>query len=116
MRAMLLAMRDRGDARPVTLIYAASDPARVVFADELTALASTLRLDVAYVFEHPSPDWTADRGLVTVEILRRHVAPPVAAPHYFVCGPPAMMTDVERILRSLGVPESHVHGERFRMV
>lgn len=116
MRSMLRTMRDRGDRRPVVLLYAASHPRRAVFRQDFERLASELDLRVVYVFERPDPDWTGERGYVTAEALRRHVPGEPRDWHYFVCGPPPMMDALERILAGLGVPAGQVRTERFDMV
>ena len=116
MRAMLRTMRDRRDRRPVVLFYAASDPSRAVFADELATLENGLALRVIYVYEHPPDDWTGERGYVDEHMLKRHVLANLQVWHCFACGPLPMMSAVERSLRRLGVPSTRVHTERFQMV
>ena len=116
MRSMLLTMRDREDPRSVVLLYAARNPSRVVFADELAALERVMRLRVVYVYEEPPGDWRGERGFVTDAMLRRHLPPHHTHHQYFVCGPPAMMDALEGMLRRLGVAGERVHTERFDMV
>jgi predicted ferric reductase len=116
MRSMLATMRDRGDSRPVVLLYAANHPRRTVFGRELERLAGEMDLRVVYVFEEPDADWAGERGRVTADVLRRHVPGGLAGRHYFVCGPPPMMDSVEGILAELGVPAERLSTERFDMV
>ena len=115
-RSMLLTMRDRGDRRHVVLFYAAHDETRVICRRELEALRDTVALDIVYVFEAPPADWPGERGLITPEILRRHLPTQFHRYGYFVCGPPAMMDAVEAMLMSLGVPSGSIDTERFHVV
>lgn len=115
-RSMLLTLADRGDRRPVVLVYAASDWTRVIFRDEIDALRTRLTLDVIYVFERPEPEWTGERGFITADMLRRRLPADYTAYDAFVCGPLPMMSSLERILLGIGLPANRIHTERFQMV
>ncbi len=116
MRSMLRTMRDRGDPRPVVLIFAASNWQRVMFRSELATLERQMNLKVVYVFADPPEEWTGERGLVTHDLLARHLPVRLAHYQYFVCGPPPMMDSVEETLAAVGVPADHIHSERFDLV
>jgi len=116
MRSVLLTLRDTGHRRPVWLFHAASNWSRVVFRDDIAALASELDAHVCYVFEHPDPDWTGERGRITRDLLERHLPRDRGDLDCFVCGPVAMMDAVEGCLTAMGVPAAQVHTERFQMV
>ena len=115
MRSILLTMRDREDVRPVTLIYAAHSPERMVFVSELLALQQSIHLKCVFVYEAPPPDWTGERGFVTTELLQRHLPPHAEHFEYLVCGPAPMMNAVERSLLSLGLSGERICTERFDM-
>lgn len=116
MRSMLLTMRDRGDRRPVLLVYAAHDETRAPFRDEIEALRAVLALDIEYVFEAPGAEHAVERGYVTLALLQRRLPPDVRQRHCFVCGPPRMMDVVEAALVELGVPARAIESERFQVV
>lgn len=116
MRSVLLTLRDSGHQRPVWLFHAASNWSRVVFRDEIAALASELDVRVCYVFEHPDAEWTGERGRITRDVLERHLPADRQALDCFVCGPVAMMDAMEASLADMGVPDRQIHTERFQMV
>jgi predicted ferric reductase len=116
MRSILQTLRDREDARPVILFYAAHDWTRVSFRDEIDALRQSLNLTVVYVFEGPGDDWTGERGYVTADVLRRHLPRQYRRFMYFICGPVPMMDALEETLVEIGVPAGAVQSERFDMV
>jgi predicted ferric reductase len=116
MRSMLLTMRDRGDRRHVVLFIAANDETRLVFRSELDGWRAALALDVVVVLEAPSPQWTGARGRISADLLRQQLPPQFRRYHYFVCGPPAMMDVMERMLLELGVAPSSIDSERFNLV
>jgi predicted ferric reductase len=116
MRSVLLTLRDSERRSPVWLFHAASNWSRVVFRDELAALADELNVQVCYVFENPDADWTGERGRITRDVLERHLPADRVGFDYFICGPVAMMDAVEGCLTDMGVPAGQVHTERFQMV
>lgn len=116
MRSILLTLRARGDNRPVLLIHAAHDPGRAIFRNELAGLARTMNLVIVPVYESPPPDWQGERGFVSTDLLQRHLPSSLAHVQFFVCGPPAMIDDVESALRGLGVRAEHLQSERFDLV
>lgn len=115
MLSILRTMRDRGDVRPVLLVYAADRPERMVYQHELDALEKELNLRTVQVFESPPPEWQGERGLVSVALLRRHLPQHFKHYQFFVCGPAAMMDILEDQLLELGVPAAQICTERFNM-
>ena len=102
----------RGDRRPLVLIYGGQDFHGLTFREEIDLLAAKLRLKVVYVLVTPPAGWTGEKGLVSQELLRRHM-PGDGHYEYLICGPPAMLDTVEQSLRRLGVPIGDYHSERF---
>lgn len=127
--SMLRTLADRGDRRPLALIYANRDWEGVTFREEIAALQASGLLDlrVIHVLERPPEDWPFDcaslrsgceRGYVTADILRRHLRRSEGRNRYevFICGPQPMMDAVERALVGLGVAVGDIHTERFDLV
>jgi predicted ferric reductase len=116
MRSMLLTMRDRGDRRHVVLFYAAHDAGGLIFRNEIEQLRTSLSLDVVFVVEVPPYGEATEHGQLTPDVLRCHRPAQFRRYHYFVCGPPAMMDAVERMLVESGVSPSSIDSERFNLV
>ena len=116
MRSMLLTMRDRGDVRPVILIYADRDSESLIHQEELTGLTREMSLTLVYVLQYPPVGWTGEQGRIDAELLRRYLPVQFKRYQYFMCGPPAMMDAVEGLLVALHVPQTRVHAERFNIV
>jgi predicted ferric reductase len=114
--SMLRTLADRGDRRPVSLIYACSRWDRVAFRAELGALGERLALDVVYVLEEGHSGWTGPTGYVTRELLVPLLGADPAARQVFLCGPDAMMDAVEAMLLAAGVPADRIELERFNLV
>jgi len=113
--SFLNTMADRGDPRPVTMIYGAKAPDGFAFRSEIDELQREIDLDVVYVCENPPVDWEHEEGFVTAELLERRLPKERFMRHFFVCGPPVMIDAVEEALKEHGVPFEHVHKEKFEL-
>jgi predicted ferric reductase len=114
--SMLRALADRRDTRPKWLFYGNRSADRIVFADEIRALAADINMKVVDVLLEPPPDWRGERGFVDAGVLERHLPAGVAerqALQYYVCGPTPMIRLAEQGLGSLGVALNQVHSEIF---
>jgi predicted ferric reductase len=116
MMSMIRTLADRGDKRPVILLYGSKDWDAITFREELEAVQARLNLTVVHVLAQPPADWTGERGFITAEVFQRHLPPPYADHEYFICGPNPMMDAIEAALGSLGVPLSKYHSERYSFV
>jgi len=116
LRSMILTMKDRGDFRPVILLYAAHNFEAVIYRNELEALQQQMNLKVVFVLSQPPSGWTGERGHIDTVLLKRHLPAQFMRYQYFVCGPSAMMDEMETHLTALGLPRSCVHSERFDVV
>ena len=118
MMSMLSTLADRGDRRPLWLLYANRDWESVTFREELEALKQRLDLRVIHFLEDPPADWQGETGYINAEKLARHLPPERAQNMYemFICGPKPMMDAVEKALVQIKVPMGDFHSERFDMV
>nr|GAP19430.1 predicted ferric reductase [Levilinea saccharolytica] len=118
MMSMLSTLADRGDRRPLWLLYANRDWESVTFREELEALKQRLDLRVIHFLEDPPADWQGETGYINAEKLTRHLPPERAQNMYemFICGPKPMMDAVEKALVQIKVPMGDFHSERFDMV
>jgi predicted ferric reductase len=116
MMSMLRTLADRGDSRPVILLYGSKDWDSITFREELEALKGRLKLTVVHVLSDPPAGWAAERGYIDAEMFRRHLPPPYDKHEYFICGPNVMMDAIEKALGELGVPLSKYHSERYNFV
>jgi predicted ferric reductase len=114
--SLLRTLADRGDPRPVLLLYGEKRWDDVAFREELDALRERLDLDVVFVLEQPHEGWEGETGFVTEAVLRRQLPREGFERHVFICGPNPMIDAVERALVACGVPERNVTAERFDLV
>lgn len=113
---MLRTLADRGDQRPITLVYAYRDLDNLTFREELESLAGRLQLRTVIVLREPPADWSGERGILTPEMLVRHLPADCRRCQCYVCGPQPMLAVVETALRKAGVSLGRMHFEIFDMV
>jgi predicted ferric reductase len=105
----------RGDARSLRLIYADRTLAQLAVRAELEALGCAPGVEVHVILAEPPPDWKGLRGVPDAANLDACLPKEnVQRWLYFVCGPPAMIDAVEKILARRGVPLAQIVSERFR--
>ena len=116
--SMLRTLAQRGEKRPLTLIYANRDWESVTFREEIDRLQDSLTLTVVHVLEKPPTDWNGETGFVTQAILERHLPKTQRRNtiEVFICGPQPMMNAVEQALSNLSVPFGDYHSEQFYLV
>jgi len=116
MMSMIRTLADRGDKRPVILLYGSKDWESITFREELEALKARLNLTVVHVLANPPAGWTGEQGFINTEVFRRHLPLPYADHEYFICGPGVMMDAIEKALGEMNVPMSKYHSERYSFV
>lgn len=111
LRSMLQSALRSRIARRVTVFYSARSPRHFVYLTELRRLARHKKIALTLtVTREAAPGWRGDRGRIT----RRQLAPLVTDPATvcFVCGPPALVAKVVRLLRRLGVAARRIRTEK----
>ncbi len=96
----------------IGLLYSARTPSEFAFERELRALAAAGRIELRQTVTRDAPDeWTGIRG----RIGREELAPLVHDPATlcFVCGPPALVDEMPRLLAELGIPPQRIRKEEW---
>jgi len=100
----------RPDRDQISLLFSSRSVDEIIFAGELTRLATDNpgRLSVTHVL-------TRQDGRLDADGVRRWVTglSPAQDAHYYLCGPEPLMDAVQGVLAGLGVPDPLVHQERF---
>ncbi|MDB5292317.1 MAG: oxidoreductase FAD/NAD(P)-binding domain protein, partial [Phycisphaerales bacterium] len=114
--SMLRAMRDRGESRYVTLIYASRALDDLLFAAELAAMEAGQRpaLKVIYVLSQPPAWWTGETGHVDVNRLGEWCRG-LGDKAFYLCCPFRMTDDLIRGLRQKRVSPRRIHCDYFSL-
>ena len=112
--SMVRHMRSTGADRDVLLLYGNRTEEDIVFRQELAEIEAggVPRLRVIHILSRPPESWWGEMGRVDREKIER-LCGDIAGKAFYVCGPPSMMRDTLRALRSLGVARSRLHYEYF---
>jgi predicted ferric reductase len=118
MMSMLRTLAHRRDRRPHRLVMVARTPDELLFRHELTALQKRLDLTVVELVREPPTGWTGASGDVDEELLTALLPGEFRRNQldYYLCGPPALITDVLTVLDGLAVPFPRIHTEQFDLV
>jgi len=116
MMSMIRTLADRGDKRPVILLYGSKDRESITFCEELEVLKARIDLTVVHVLANPPAGWTGEQGFINAEVFKRHLPPPYSDHEYFICGPGVMMDAIEKALGEMGVSMAKYHSERYSFV
>jgi ferredoxin-NADP reductase len=114
--SMLRAMRDRGESRRVTLLYASREVNDIVFGPELAAMEGRQcpALKVVHVLSQPPSWWAAETGRVDASRLHEWCQG-LEDKAFYLCCPSQMNADLVRGLRKQGVKASRIHGDYFSL-
>lgn len=113
--SMLRTMADRDDQRPVVFFYGSKSWEKVVFRDELEELKDRLNLTLVHVLEESTKGWEGEVGLITPEVLDRHLPDELEDWTSFICGPVPMIPFMVQGLQEIGVPWNKIHSELYKM-
>ncbi len=116
MMSMIRTLADRGDRRPLILLYGSKDWESISFREELETMKSRLDLTVVHVLSQPPEGWTGESGYINADLFKRHLPPGYADHEYFICGPNVMMDAIEQALGGMKVPLAKYHSERYSFV
>lgn len=111
-RGMIGDYLERGGKRSILLLFGFRTPQDFFFREEFEDLARRYpHFCLIPTASQPSDDWDGGRGRVT-EILEEHIADPEGKSVY-ICGPPAMVDETLRTLKSLGFSDRQFFVERW---
>lgn len=99
------------NGRDVVLLYAAKKREDFVLNKEVEEIAQEFdNAKLVYVCEDDING--VQKGRISRELIEQHVTD-IPGRRAFVCGPPAMMNAVEKLLIEMGLPKRKIFTERF---
>jgi ferredoxin-NADP reductase len=97
----------------ITLFYGCRTEKDIVFKEELEELAkNNNNLKLVFVITEPSPQWRGNTGIITAELVKKEV-PDYKENMFYTCGPPGMVTAMEKLVENIGVPKEKIKKELF---
>ena len=97
------------------LIYANSTPAEIAFRDELMAWAQANKnITVDMTVSKPDKEWRGLTGHIDAQMLKSLTTNyNLPATTFWLCGPPAMVTAMQKVLGELNISSGNVRVESF---
>jgi NAD(P)H-flavin reductase len=98
--------------RNIGLFYSARTPDEFAYETELRGLAEAGEIELRQtVTRAADTEWTGPRGRLNRAALEELVHDPATL--CFVCGPPALVDEIPRILSGLGIPRERIRIEEW---
>jgi NAD(P)H-flavin reductase len=112
---ILRQLKADGYRHPLRLLYGNRVATQILYREEIDALKQALDFDAHFVLSEPHSGWTGAVGELSPTIVNAFLdAIGPGEWTFLVCGPPPMMTSVERTLVERGVPRRRIVSERFK--
>jgi Predicted ferric reductase len=112
--SMLRYINDVHDKKDVVLLWGARDLSEVICKGELEDLAAkTNHFQFVPVLSNDN-SFNGEKGFIGTELIKKYITE-IQAYDFYICGPPVMLDIQLKNLKSLGVPKSRIHFERFSM-
>ncbi len=99
----------------IFLFYSNRTPADAAFLRELADLQNenrNYRL-VATMTQANDEQWDGETGYINEALLRKYLGGDLAAPIYYLAGPPAMTTAMRGMLNLAGIDDDYIKSEEF---
>jgi predicted ferric reductase len=114
--SFLRTLADENDKRKCILLYGNQSWDKIPFRDELSNLESKIDLKTIHVLEEPNDEWRGESGLISVDIIKKHLPKELEEFDFYICGPDEMMDQAELTFRKCGIDWRNIYAERFNFV
>mgnify|MGYP001562533377 FL=1 len=105
-RSIIKDATENNSEQKLLLIYSNRTPEDAAFVDDLTEWQA-YNTDFNFVTR-----WTKEDGRIDEKFLKQHIKN-LAAPVYYVAGPPGMVAGTTQLLIEIGVKEDNIRFEEF---
>jgi ferredoxin-NADP reductase len=111
--SMIQTAAQQQSTQDLYLFYGNQHRIDAAFFDELERLAhANPHFKYIPTLGVPDSDWQGETGFVTESMIRKYI-PDFAAPIYYVCGSPVMVTAIQEMLAETGLDEERIKTEDF---
>ncbi len=107
-RSMIKYAIDKNLDAGITLIYGARNPREILFNEEFVSFLKNLRFKMYLTVDRPDDAWKFHTGFIDAGFIKEATESIVTGRSYFLCGPPLMLSAIQKSLLSLGVPEGSI--------
>lgn len=114
-RSMIKYLVDTNEKRDIVLFYSNKTADEIVYQDVFAEAAQKLHIKTIYTItdkDQIPKDWKGEEGRVSAEMIQKYV-PDFKDRMYYLSGPHVMVTAYQDILKTLGIPSSHIITDYF---
>ncbi|MDQ7082916.1 MAG: hypothetical protein Q9N34_08220 [Aquificota bacterium] len=96
-----------------TLLVSYTSYEEIIYRKELEELSGHSNIKVRITLTRKAPeDWEGLRGRINTDMVLKEVED-IPANLYYLCGPPAFVDDMKKLLLQLGVERKQIKTERY---
>jgi ferredoxin-NADP reductase len=104
---------EKGLNNKITLFYGCRTENDIVFKKEFEELAQKNKsLKLVFTVNEANPQWKGRVGLINTEMIRKEL-PDYKETMFYTCGPPPMVTAMQTLIESVGLPKQQLKLEYF---
>ena len=97
----------------ITLFFGCRTENDIPFRQELESMQQANKnFKVHLVLNQPSSDWKGATGIITADMIQKEL-PDYRDNIFYCCGPPGMVTAMEKLITSIGLPQTQLKLEYF---
>ncbi|HTY75527.1 MAG TPA: FAD-dependent oxidoreductase, partial [Candidatus Nanoarchaeia archaeon] len=98
-------------ATNMVLFYGCRNEKEIAFKQQLDEIqANNPNVRVIYVLNEASPSWTGKVGFLNADLIRQEV-PDFQDRVFYACGPPVMVSAMQKLIIALGLPAEQLKTE-----
>ncbi len=112
--SMITYVAEKKLSTPITLFASFSTAQELIYYQELKGLENQY-IKIIYILtqlEQSKGQWSGETGRISEEMIKKYVSD-IALPLYYIAGPPAMVSAIEKLVRRMDVPTDHIRKENF---
>lgn len=104
---------DKALSSKITLCYGCRTENDIAFKEELEKLAQINKnLKLVFIVTEPTAQWKGATGTINTEMIKQQL-PDYKENMFYTCGPPPMVSAMEKLVESLGLPKENLKREYF---
>jgi len=105
---------EKQDNRFFTILYGVKNSKDIIFKDELSEIAEKFKtkVNLNFVASEPEEQWKGPIGFITAELIEK-LSNGIQDKSFFICGPQAMYTFLDKEIEKLSIPHRLVRKELF---
>jgi ferredoxin-NADP reductase/Na+-translocating ferredoxin:NAD+ oxidoreductase RnfD subunit len=110
-RSMMQYLLDRGEARPIAMLYSNKTSADIAYKETFDRAAAELGIKTVYALTDEKPS-NAFSGPINAALIRREI-PDYLDRTFYISGPHAMVEAFKKTLREMGVSRFRIKSDFF---